>query len=101
MKNVATCLVIAVALGGCYHAIVNTGIEPGPQQVEDKWADGFVSGLVPPDPVDAMEECGDAGVARVETRLSFLNQIAQGLTFGIYSPMEIVVTCGEGEEDGG
>jgi hypothetical protein len=32
----------------------------------------------------------------VETRLSFLNQIVTGLTFGIYSPMSITVTCASG-----
>ena len=87
---------LSVGVGGCYHAVVNTDIDPGPCRVTDEWADGFVGGFVPPDPVDAGDECGEAGVARVETRLSFMNQVVQILTFGIYAPMEIVVTCGDG-----
>ena len=33
------------------------------------------------------------GVAKVETQLSFANQLVYALTWGIYAPMEIVVTC--------
>ena len=35
-------------------------------------------------------------MARVETKLSFLNQLVGSLTFGIYTPMEIKVTCAAG-----
>lgn len=93
--------IVAVSLfTGCasHHAVVKTGIEPGPRQVEDKWADSWVGGIVPPDSVDADPGCGDDGVAVVETRISFLNGLVSALTFGIYSPMEIVVTCGTAEE---
>lgn len=38
--------------------------------------------------------------ALVETRISVLNQLVSALTLGIYSPMEIVVTCGSAEEPG-
>jgi hypothetical protein len=44
--------------------------------------------------VETAAKCPN-GVARVETRLSFLNQLVSGLTLGIYTPMEIVVTCAE------
>ena len=39
-------------------------------------------------------------MAIVETRPSFMNQLVSALTLGIYSPMEIVVTCGSAEETG-
>lgn len=32
----------------------------------------------------------------VETQLSFLNLLAGGITFGLYSPMSITVTCAAG-----
>lgn len=86
----------AVVLSGCYHAVINTGIQPGPRTVEEKWAMGYIGGLVPPDPVYAEQQCGESGVARVETKHSFLNQLVAGLTFSIFTPMEIVVTCGRG-----
>ncbi|NBW93511.1 MAG: hypothetical protein EBR20_03940, partial [Bacteroidetes bacterium] len=40
----------------------------------------------------AASEC-QTGVAVVETRLSFINQVASMVTFGLYTPMHIKVTC--------
>lgn len=82
-------------LSGCYHAqVMVTDAPPSTVVIEDAWADGWVYGLVPPDPVDVTDKC-DKGVAKVETRLSFLNQLVGGLTFGIYTPMHIRVTCAQ------
>ena len=50
---------------------------------------------MPPNPLNVMDECDDAGVASVETQLSFLNQIVSLFTLGIFTPMEITVTCGD------
>jgi hypothetical protein len=82
----------AVTMTGCYHAVVDTGRAPSGQLVENRWAHGFVYGLVPPSAVEVAQECPN-GVARVETQLSFLNQVASALTFGIYTPMTISVQC--------
>jgi hypothetical protein len=97
MKRLCTATVLAFAFlfSGCYHATVVTGEQPGTQTIEQPWATSFINGLVPPATVDATQQCNN-GVARVETRLSFLNQIVTGLTFGIYSPMSITVTCASG-----
>ena len=84
---------------GCYHATVNTGVAPGARQIEQPWAKSFVFGLVPPDAVNAMEECGSSGVARVETQISFLNGLVSMLTLSIFTPMEITVTCGAGQQE--
>jgi hypothetical protein len=89
---------LTLALSGCYHATVNTGMRPGMRTVENKWASSFILGLVPPSTVETMDRCPQ-GVARVETQLSFLNQVVSWITFGIYTPMEILVTCAEGEEN--
>jgi hypothetical protein len=82
----------AVVLSGCYHATVDTGRVPSGQTVEVEWAHGFVYGLVPPSTVEVAQQCPN-GIAKVETQLSFLNQVASALTFGIYTPMEISVQC--------
>lgn len=99
MRRTILVALAVVVSGGCYHATINTGIAPGTQQLQNKWATGFVYGLVPPATVEAMAACGNRGVARVETQLSFLNQLVSGLTFGIFTPMEITVTCGQGQEE--
>lgn len=94
IRSVAVALT-ALALTGCYHATIDTGLAPSGETISVPWAHGFVYGLVPPSTVDAAEECPN-GVAQVETQLSFLNQLAYLLTFGIYSPMTIEVQCAEG-----
>lgn len=95
MKRTISVLALTMILPACYHATVETGLVPGPQTLEQKWASGWIYGLVPPATVEAMQRCPN-GVARVETKLSFLNQLVSGLTLGIYTPMEIVVTCATG-----
>ena len=82
----------ALILGGCYHATINTGKTPSPTVIEQAWASGWIFGLIPPKPVEAAAQC-PSGVARVDTQLSFLNQVVSLLTIGIYTPMDIRVTC--------
>lgn len=89
-----TLLVIAFTLTGCYNASIVTDAAPSNQTVEKKWASGFLFGLVPPSTVETAERC-PSGVARVETKLSFLNMLASNITFGLYTPMSITVTCAQ------
>ena len=42
--------------------------------------------------IAAQETCTD-GVSKVETQHSFLNGLVGGLTLGIYTPIDITVTC--------
>ncbi len=86
-------LVLAVfAAPGCYHATVETGAAPSPQSVSKGWASGWIYGLVPPSTVETAAKCPN-GAARVETKLSFGNQLVGLLTLGIYTPMSIKVAC--------
>ena len=85
-------LALYVALGGCYHATVETGLEPSARTVHEPWANSWIAGLVPPSTVETAEKC-PSGVSKVETQQSFLNGLVGVLTLGIYTPMEIKVTC--------
>ena len=68
-------LVLALTVGaGCYHATVDTGLTPGPDKVENTFASSWIFGLVPPKTVETASRC-PGGVARVETQLSFVNQL--------------------------
>jgi len=91
MNGVLSAILVA-AFGGCYHATIDTGAPPSPQTIDEGWASSWVFGLVPPKAVETASRCPD-GVAKVETQLSFLNQLVGFLTFGIYTPMSIKVTC--------
>jgi hypothetical protein len=91
---------LAVTASGCYHATIETGAAPGTDTITIPWAHGFIYGLVPPSVVNAAQRC-PRGVAKVETQMSFLNGLASAVTFGIYTPMQIDVTCsgGGGRDD--
>jgi hypothetical protein len=83
---------IALASSACYHATVDLGVEPSNQVIDKSWAAGWIYGLVPPSTVEPASKCSH-GVAKVETHLSFLNQVVGFLTLAIYTPMSIKVTC--------
>ncbi len=85
-------LVLAVACSGCYHATVETGVTPSAQVINKSFASGWIFGLVPPSTIATAGKCPN-GVAKVETQLSFVNQLVSFLTLGIYTPMQITVTC--------
>jgi Bor protein len=90
LKLVAVTLLLA--LPACYHATIETGLPAGNQVIEKGFASGWIYGLVPPSPVKAMSQCPN-GVSKVETQLSFVNQLVALLTLDIYTPMAIKVTC--------
>ena len=98
MRRVLLLLTLVLFLPACYHATVTTGLRPSTVKIEKPWANGWIYGLVPPSTVETMEQC-PAGVAQVETRLSFVNQLVNFLTMGIYTPMEIIVTCADDQEE--
>jgi Bor protein. len=96
MKVRSLGLICFIALtNACYHATIDTGLTPSTQTIEKGWASGWIYGLVPPSPVETAQKCPN-GVAKVETQLSFANQLVNFLTLGIYTPMEIKVTCAQG-----
>lgn len=99
MKRLVAVAALALASSGCYHATIVTGQPAGTQMVTNPWAHSFIAGLVPPSTVETAAQCPN-GVAQVETQHSFLNMLAQFVTFSIYSPMTIEVTCASGGMDG-
>ena len=91
-----TCILLVglVPLAGCFHATVDTGVAPSNLVIEKHWASGWIMGLVPPSTIATQARC-PSGVAKIETKLSFLNQLVSILTVSIYTPMYIQVTCAE------
>ncbi len=87
-----------LVLTGCYHAQITTGKSPSGQTVERAWAHGWLFGLVPPSVTNVAQECPN-GVARVETMISFANGLASMITFNLYTPMSISVTCASGSAE--
>ena len=87
-------LLCVVVVSGCYAAAIETGKTPSTRVIEKNWAAGWIYGLVPPKIVETANQCS-AGVAKVQTMLSLPNQLVGFLTFGIYTPMTIRVTCAQ------
>ena len=87
--------VLGILQVGCYHAIIETGLAPSGETISQPWAPSFIGGLVPPKVVEAASKCKN-GVAKVETQHSFLNMLAAFVTFSIFTPMQIDVTCSTG-----
>lgn len=93
---IVLCLIgISFSSSGCYHQQVVTGKTPSSTVIENQWATSLVYGLVPPPIVETAQECPD-GVARVETKISFLNGLVAALTASIYTPISVKVTCASG-----
>ena len=88
----AAAVVAAFALTGCWHAVILTGRPESSDVISIKWANSFVYGLVPPPVLETTARCTN-GVAKVETQHSFLNGLVAAITFGIYTPMQLDVTC--------
>ena len=87
-------LAVLAAFPGCYAAKVETGLQPSATVIKKSFASCWLYGLIPPSTVETAAKCPN-GVAIVETQLSFVNQLVSGLTLGIYTPMQIKVTCAE------
>jgi hypothetical protein len=85
-------LVAVVAATACVRITVTSNATPAPTVVEKRQQHSFVAGLVPPTEVNVREECPN-GVATVETVHSPANMLATLVTFGIWSPLSVKVTC--------
>ena len=85
-------LFAALLLAGCYHVTVVTSAAPPGTHVNKEWQNSFVYGLVPPQELDVKDQCPQ-GVTKVETERSFLNGLVSALTWSIYTPLHVEVTC--------
>ena len=100
-KHMTRATIVAVAaLGapGCYHSVIETGLQPGRVGYSEEWETAWLIGAVPAR-VDATEAC-QGPWARVETQQSLLNGIVTFLTLGIFAPHEVEVTCAAADADG-
>ena len=94
MRRIASLATVGalVLSAGCYKAVIETGRPASTTIVQNEWASSWIAGLIPPAVVNVASQCPN-GVSKVQTEHSFLNMLAQFVTFSIYSPMTITVTC--------
>jgi hypothetical protein len=102
MSRFRTALAAAACVlsGACYRVTVVTtptvGATTAPATVSKPWSNSFVYGLVPPAPVNVSANCPGGNVTKVVTQHSFLNGLVAGLTWGIYTPIQIDAWCAGG-----
>jgi hypothetical protein len=53
----------------------------------------FLYGIGQTNKVNPEEICGSKGINTVETNITFLNGLCQGITYGIYYPMSYKIYC--------
>jgi hypothetical protein len=79
-------------LVGCTHHVRIDNPFLRPADRHSRWVNGFLWNLVGGD-VSTAEFCGNRPAARIDTKRSFGNAFISWLTFGIYTPMHVTVTC--------
>jgi hypothetical protein len=101
MKSLKICVLLLASLSlfGCYATRIDTGRTPSSKVISKPWASCWLYGLVPPPTVETATDCPD-GVALVQTQHSFLNYVVGAITFGIFTPIQITVTCAEAAKTG-
>ena len=86
-------LALVVCLStACFHQVVSTGRAAGPTVVDKPWVAMWLWGLVAAEPIDVRREC-PMGVAIVTTETSFPNGLVGVITFGIFTPQHVTITC--------
>ncbi len=87
-------LIACLGLTGCYQAKVTTNRSDGGKVVKKKWAPSFIYGLVPAK-IDVSNQCPN-GIASAERKFNFGNMLVSQITFGIFLPQTVKVTCASG-----
>lgn len=95
MRRIAALLIAAALSTGCYHVTVITGAPAANKTIDKPWQMSFVSGLVPPTEITTDPPCTQ-GVARIETKRSFMNGVVSAISSSIVSPIHVLVTCASG-----
>lgn len=88
-------LALVATLAACHHQTIETGLSPGSTVIDMPWVATWVFGIVPAQEIDVRNQC-PGGVAVVETERSFLNGLVGGITFGIFTPVHVRITCASG-----
>jgi hypothetical protein len=86
-------LVLPLALSGCYATKMYYASEVPSGAVRSARSHTFVFGMIPADPVNLESLCGEPGISELQIRLPPSGLLATGLTFGLWTPMEVTATC--------
>lgn len=86
----------ALALTGCFKVQVAATSSTARGVEHSAWKNFFIFGLVGEARVDVRDFCGGGQASTVETGMTFLNGLGSAVTFGLWAPRTVVVTCAAG-----
>ena len=95
VARAVTLAAVFLVASACYHQVVRTGRAPGTMVIDKSWTPTWIFGLVPATPIDVTQQCRN-GVALVETQQTVPNVLVGIITLGIYTPVNVKVTCASG-----
>ncbi len=90
LANLGCLVIFAVLLfmNGRYNVTVETG-RPASGVVETQNVATWLTGLIPAKPVSGCR----GQIARVQTKVTFLGSVISMVTFGIYTPVLVKISC--------
>ena len=89
-------LLLLIGQAGCYRASFYTDPKLVRGLEHDRWTDFFVFGLVGTEVIDVRSFCEGKAIAEVKTGGNFATSFVSAVTFGIYTPRKVYVTCAAG-----
>lgn len=96
----ATCAALALTASGCYKATFIRDPQAVKGEEHDEWTSFFIFGLAGTAHIDVHEFCPSGNVAQVRTGGNFGTGLVSVLTFGIYTPRKVYVTCAADQRTG-
>jgi hypothetical protein len=98
MKGMQRWLLLLLLIGqaGCYRASFYTDPKLVRGLEHDEWTSFFVFGLVGTQVIDVRNFCEGKQIAEVKTGGNFATAFVSAITFGIYTPRKVYVTCAAG-----
>lgn len=87
-------LALTLLLAGCTHYVRIENPYHRPLDRHRFWVHGFLWNFIG-GRIQTTAACGDRPIAIVETRKSIGNYLISWLTLGIYTPMQVLITCSE------
>lgn len=97
----ATAALVCLGLSGCYKATFIRDAKAVRGEEHDQWTTFFLYGLIGTDEVDVKEFCPDGNAAVIRTGGNFGTGFVGAITFGIYTPRKVYVTCAKGDSASG
>ncbi len=91
-KTLFACALLVCTMTSCYHQTHIVGTGPAGSTVEKGKNNFFIFGLAQGKQSDSKAMAGGSANYKIETVHTFVDGLLNGITFGIYNPVTVIVT---------